>query len=372
MRTGVRVGQVAGVPVSLDGGTLGLVALLTVVLAVSVLPAASPQLPDLVYWTTGLGAAGLLVASLLAHEVAHAVTARRNGATVGGISLWAMGGTTDIRDEHVTPAAEARIAVVGPVASAAVGGLMAAAGLGLAALDLPLPGKVLWWLGTANLLLAAFNLLPGAPLDGGRVLAALLWWRSGDRLGGARRAARTGRHLATGMALLGGVQLVARGDGGPWLLLLAWFLWSASGAEEARVRTTIALTDARVADVMGRDLEPVEGWIAVATALERRGDRPRGSAWPVLDAGDHRTGVVSLARLRSVPADERARTTVAAVATPMHLVPTATPQEPLIDVVTRFRPGQEQLAVEDDGDLVGILDLEAVALATEALTGGAR
>ena len=196
-----RLGRIAGIRVGANWTVLVIAFLIAWALATQLLPSAAPERPVVEYWAAGAIAALLFFLSLLAHELAHAVQARREGLEVDGITLWLLGGVAQLKGEAKTPGAEARIAGVGPLVS-----LLLGAAFGLSALvaqHLGLPVLVVAaaaWLGGINLVLGAFNLLPGAPLDGGRLLRAIVWRWKGDPLRATRVATSIGR--GAGMALI--------------------------------------------------------------------------------------------------------------------------------------------------------------------------
>jgi Zn-dependent protease len=179
----LRFGRIAGIPVGASWSALLIAGLIAWSLAGSVLPAEVPGLAPAACWLAGLAGAGLFLGSLLAHEVGHALVARRAGLRVRGITLWLLGGVALLEDEPATPGDELRVALVGPAVSLALAvafGLVAVAGSLLARPTAVV--FVLAWLAVGNAALAVFNLLPAAPLDGGRVLRGLLWRRHGSRV----------------------------------------------------------------------------------------------------------------------------------------------------------------------------------------------
>ena len=198
----MRLGKVAGVSVGAHWSTLLVLALFATLLATTELPATAPGYPTAAYWVVAVVLAGVFLASILAHELAHAAVARHHGVPVDSITLWLLGGVAQLHEHARDPDGELRIALAGPAASLVIGvvsGVVAAAvyttgGPGL------LVGA-LAWLATVSVVLAVFNLLPGAPLDGGRVLTALLWRRSGDERAARQRSARIGQVL--GQVLIG-------------------------------------------------------------------------------------------------------------------------------------------------------------------------
>lgn len=353
----VRMGTVAGVRVGLHWSVLGIVALVSVGLAGYHLPQAYPGHSQLGYVLGGVVAAVLLVASLLAHEVAHAVVARRNGVAVEGITLWLLGGVARLRGEARTPGIELRIAVVGPATSlvlAAVFGFaawvayrFAGSGLGTA---------VLGYLALLNLVLAVFNMVPAAPLDGGRVLRAVLWRWTGDQYEAAVWAARSGRGLGFLLLTLGFVELLARGPGGVWWVLLGWFIVSIASAEEQQAKVSKALAGVRVRDVMSSPVESAEGHLTVERFLHEVALQRPHATFPLLDETGRFGGLVTLRQLRLLPLEARRSTTVVEVACPADRVSTAGPEEPLAAVLPRLSTAEGgRLVVLRSEEVIGIV-----------------
>ena len=358
MEESFRLGRVAGIRVGVNWSVLLIVWLLAWSLATVVLPQRAPGHQPSAYWLAAVATALLFFASLLAHELGHAVLARRAGLGVEGIILWLFGGVANLHGEARNPRAELRIAAVGPLISLAVAAVAALLAAAVSAAGGPaLLGAVFAWLARINLGLAVFNLIPAAPLDGGRVLRALLWRRSGDRLRATVAAARAGRLFGYLLIGVGVLEFAVRANlGGLWFIFLGWFLLSAARAEEHGARLREALAGLRVRDVMTPDPVVAPGWLTVDAFLERYVLGHRCSAFPVSGAGGELEGLVTLARLKSVPAAERAATRVAAVACPLAEVATATPDEPVADLPGRLSGCSDgRVLVVDGGRLVGIV-----------------
>ena len=184
MNQNIRLGTVDGVPVGANWTVLAIFVLIAWELADLVLPGYHPHDAVAVYWFAGIVAAVLFFASLLAHEVSHTVVATHNGIKVRAVTLWLFGGVSELESEALTPAADFRIAVVGPLTSLVLAGVFGVVGILLhgSGGTLGLVGSAVGWLAWVNLLLGLFNLVPAAPLDGGRVLRSWLWHRTGDRV----------------------------------------------------------------------------------------------------------------------------------------------------------------------------------------------
>ncbi|MFF4582691.1 site-2 protease family protein [Streptomyces sp. NPDC001389] len=354
------LGRIAGVRVGVHWSILAIFTLIALGLAQGRLPAVSPGRAWWAYWLVGLLAAALFFASLLAHELAHAVVARRNGVAVDDIVLWLLGGVARLRTEASTPAAELRIAGVGPLVSLGLGAFFAlgawlvdsAAGRGLLS-------EALVWLAVINLLLALFNSVPAAPLDGGRLLRAFIWWRTGDRARATAGATAAGRGFGW-LLLLAGLLLFARGDvvGGLWFVLLAWFLIAAATAEGRQAQLRVVLAGVTVRHAMTPSPVTVPASLTIADLLADPRYRYRHSAFPVIgDDGCSPAGLLTLAAAGRVAEAQRGVTRVREVMVPRPEVVVVGPEEQLVDVLPQMLAGgpRRALVVDDSGRLVGIV-----------------
>lgn len=256
----------------------------------------------------------LFFASVVFHELGHAIVARRNGIAITSISLWMFGGMANLRTDPRTPGAEFRIAAAGPAVTLLLVIAAVAAGFGIyggsefkdalalqAKSNPPGGAVVLGWFANVNAFVLVVNLLPALPLDGGRILRALVWWRSGDRNRATRAAAALGRGFAFLLAGLGVYIIVMGSLLGLWLVAIAWFINGAARAAETQSVITSRLEGLRVADVM--DAEPVA--IDSRTKLDQAEDEfflRYGYPWfPVIDPPGHVLGVLTKNKVDQVP-----------------------------------------------------------------------
>jgi Zn-dependent protease len=327
VRPTIRLGRVAGIPIGLHWSALIGLVVLAALLALTVLPVAAPGSPPVVDVLCGIATAVAFALSLLAHEIAHSVVARRAGLRVGGITLWLLGGASELRDEPARPGVEARVAFTGPLASGLLGGLFGmVAGLTAAP---PAVSVALAWLAAMNLLLAAFNLLPGSPLDGGRLVHALVWAASGDPQRATRVAAGSGRVLGAVLAGVGAVLALSGRLDGLWLVLVGWFVAGTAAGERGREAVAEALTGLTAADVMTSPADIVPEWWTVAGFVDRMHspDAPRHRTFPVAGFDGEITGIIGLAEVAAVRPADRAGTTLARIARPL-------PPELVVDATT--------------------------------------
>lgn len=369
MNETLSLGRIGGVRVGLHWSVLVIVALVTVALARGRFPVAHPGHSAVVYWALALLTAVVFLGSLLAHELAHAVVARRNGVQVDGITLWMLGGAARLLGEAPTPAAEVRIAGVGPLTSLLAGGVLGGVALGLDALHASgLVVEAFVWLAAINVLLAVFNALPAAPLDGGRLLRAYVWHRTGDRLRATRGASATGRALGWFMVVTGFAAVLFRHDlSGLWPALIGWFLIGAATAEARQAEMRSVLAGVPVCRVMTADPVTVPATATLADLLAEGPFGPyRHSAFPVLAADGSVTGVLTLRRVDATPPEARTNTRVHDVMCPLADIVTAQPGEPVLDLLPRLQTSPVRRAlVLDEGRLVGILTIADI---TRALT----
>jgi Zn-dependent protease len=367
VKASIRLGTILGIPVGVNWSVLIIFLLLAWGLSAGQLPDAYPGYPTWSYVAAGVSAAVVFFLGLLAHEVSHAVLAIRNGISVQAITLWMLGGVAELRGQARTPGAEFRIAGVGPLVSLVAGVLFGsvAAVLGAAGNDGLLFGTFAW-LGGINIVLAVFNVLPAAPLDGGRLLRAALWRWRGDRTWAAIVAARAGRYLGMVLIALGLWQfLVGASVGSLWLALIGWFLFGAAGMEERQARMEVALTGVRVGDIMSPQPLTVPSDTTVAELIDRYVLAYRHTAFP-LAVADRPVGLVTLDRARQVPIERRAATPVRDVACPPEELTLTTPDEPLTDLLPRLNECADGRAlVVVDGRLVGIVTPSDISRAVQ-------
>ncbi|WP_424862647.1 site-2 protease family protein [Streptomyces sp. MMS24-I29] len=364
MRATLTLGRIAGVRVGVHWSVLFIFVIIAFGLAQGRFPHTYPGHAPVVYWTAGLGAALVFLASLLAHELAHAVVARRNGVAVDDIVLWLLGGVARLKSEASSPAAELRIAGVGPLVSLLLGGLFVLGDWLLTLVSAPgLLIEVVAWLAGINLLLAVFNALPAAPLDGGRLLRAFLWWRTGDRLRATAGASAAGRVLGWLLVVLGLVAFMRGGGfGGLWLALIGWFLIAAATAEGRQAQLRGLLAGVPVRDVMTRDPVTAPVGLTVADLLADPRYRYRHSAFPVTGEHGEAVGLVTLNSARQVPPGQDGTVTVGEVMVPLSQTVVAGADTALADLLPRMEPGAEhRVLVVDEGEIVGILSLSDVS-----------
>ena len=282
MTDGIPIARLHGIPVSIHWSVLVILWLFAWSLA-SLLPGVAPGHAATTYWIAGLCGAVILLASLLAHEGTHAIIARRNGIEVKELKLWLLGGVARLGSEAKTPRTDFLVAAAGPAASLVLAAAFAGVAVVLRAAGADdLVVGVSWWLAGINLVLGLFNLIPGAPLDGGRILRAFLWRRYGDPMRAAVGAARAGRFVGYALICVGLVQFLAGAlVGGVWTAFVRWFLLTAARDEEAGAIVRYAVAGLTVADVMTANPHTAPAGIAVDDFIRDYLLGDRHSSYPV-------------------------------------------------------------------------------------------
>lgn len=358
MRQSIRLGRVAGIPVGIHWSVIIIVGLIAGILGGDVLPALVPGQGSVAYWAVAIPGALLFVGALLAHELAHAFVARRAHVQVRSITLWALGGVAELGGDAPTARTDLAIAAAGPATSLIVAVVFGGLAFALGAAGGPAIAVVaLAWLAVMNALLAVFNLLPGAPLDGGRILRAVLWMRHGDRARAARTAAAAGRIVGIALVGVGVIELFAwHNAGGLWMMLIGVFLAAAASAEGAAEAAASALGDMRVRDVMTPNPATGAGWMSVSDFVDRVALHSAQTVFPVIGFDGALIGIVHLDMLGRLPESVRAVTRLQEIVLPVPPAYHARPDDLARALLTRPPLARELLAVvTEEGRVVGLV-----------------
>ena len=372
--------RIAGIDVTVDWSLLIIFALITTSLASGLFPQWHPAWSPAICWLTALAAAMLFFASVLAHELSHSLVGRVNGVEVKRITLFVFGGMAQIEHEPGRWPAELWMAIVGPMTSLVIGVLcVLAASLGvragaathassvsdlarlLASLD---PGRtLLLWLGQVNIVLAAFNLVPAFPLDGGRVLRAILWGATHDLRRATRWASALGQAFAwmlisAGIAMVLGASLPYLGGGmvnGIWLAFIGWFLNNAALMSYRQLLTRELLQEVPVGRLMLRQLETVWPDMPLEMLISNFLLRSDQRAFPVLE-GERLVGLVSQRDVERLPASQRHGKSVRDVMKPMGEVIVAHVNDDAFDVLNLLAQRDiNQVLVVENGRAAGLV-----------------
>ncbi|MBX3203537.1 MAG: site-2 protease family protein [Labilithrix sp.] len=373
---GLRLGQIAGIEIYIDWSLAIIFGLVAVGLGAGALPRWHPQWSLLLQWTVAVAASVAFFASILVHELSHALVGKLVGVNVPRITLFVFGGMAHMHGEPSSPKAELFMAAVGPLTSLFIGIVASFTGVQLALLAGGLPSDpeqlvrvagpiatVLLWLGPLNVMLALFNLVPGFPLDGGRLLRALLWWATGNFDTATRWASGAGR--AVGWALITVGLLMALGyrvpffgtgiGGGLWVALIGWFLNHAARASWAALRVRTRLAHLPVREVMRAGLDTVVPDMTLAELVRHHVMRSDQTSFPVLE-GDDLSGAISVRDIQLVPNADWPTVTVRQVMTPASELPKIEADADASAALECLAERDlEQLPVVDHGRLSGFI-----------------
>ena len=363
MTPSLRLGRIAGIEIGLNWSWLIVVGLITWTLADGVFPRTNPDLSGGTHVAMALVATVGFFLSILLHELGHAFQARREGMEIDGITLWLFGGVARFKGAFPSAGAEFRVAIAGPLVSLALGilfVLLALAGLPEAA------DGVVAWLGYINLTLLAFNLLPALPLDGGRVLRSILWWRTGELARATNIAANIGRAFAY-LFIVGGLfMFIFQGTfSGAWLAFIGWFLLMAATAEARYVHASEALKGLRVRDLMTPEPATVSPDLTLGDFVDETLRQRRHTTYPVVEDG-RPVGLLPFRCVADVPRTEWDKRKVRDCMLGRDEVPVLREDEPAIEAAEKLSESDVNRAlVLSDGRLVGLLSISDVARALE-------
>lgn len=376
MGKGIRIGQLFGIEIRIDWSWLLIFLLVTWNLA-SVFGQVRSEWGVLMVWGLSALAALLFFASVLAHELAHSLVAEAQDIPVRSITLHLFGGVSNIQREPDSPGSEFVMAILGPITSLIIGGLLLwiagiAAGLSAASIsnvEQALSQMSPWiimlsWLGSVNVILGFFNLIPGFPLDGGRVLRSIFWAITDDLRRATRWASWVGQAIAwamivTGVGMAFGVEVPLFGQGvvdGLWLAFIGWFLNTASVQSYQRLIIRDALSDVPVSRIMRKEPPTTTADISIDNLVHNHIMQSDDQSFPVLDGGEF-VGIVTLDDVRSAPRETWREKNVRQIMTPRDQLVTSAPDECADEAMNKLtRRDVRQLPVLQDGaNLVGVL-----------------
>ncbi len=355
---GFRFGRVFGIDLYVDVSWVIIAALITVSLYIEFSPPGE-TFPAGLRWAAAVAAAVLFFGSVLVHELSHSVVALRRGIRVRRIRLFIFGGVSEIEQEANTPGDEFAITIAGPASSLILAGLFYLADW-LAPEVEAAPGRLLGLLAFVNLALALFNLLPGFPLDGGRVLRSAVWKVTGSYRRGTKVAVGGGMAVAGLLALVGLVVLVWWGNAsGLWYLAIGWFLFQAARTSGTFGLAREALSGMTVGDVMVPAPQAVPGSQTLAELFDENILGGPSPLLPVTEAGRVR-GVIGLRQLEAVPRPEWDRVEIRRAMVPIGPGDVVDGALPVTEVLTRLARRTSALVVVADGRVVGTLSLADV------------
>jgi Zn-dependent protease/CBS domain-containing protein len=356
----VQLFRMFGFSVGLDLSWLLLVVLITWSLAVGVFPPMTPDLPVTTYWWMGAAGALGLFLSVVLHELSHSLVARHHGIPMRGITLFIFGGVAEMSGEPKTPGSEFVMAIAGPAASMALGGLFFALSALARLASWPLTiTAVISYLAVINVFLAVFNLIPAFPLDGGRVLRAVLWHLKGDLRWATRTSSAIGTGFGVAMIVLGVVAVISGSVmGGIWWFLIGMFLYGAARGSYQQLLMRQTFEGVPVRSLMHPEPITVPRSISVAQLVEDYVYRHHHKMFPVVD-GDHLWGCVRTRDIKQLPREEWPRQTVGSISNPCGPENSIGPDADAMQAAAAMsRSGTSRLLVVEGDHLVGMVSLK--------------
>jgi Zn-dependent protease/CBS domain-containing protein len=354
---GIRLGSVLGFEIRIDYSWFIIFFLILWTFSAGVFPGVYPGQETATYLIMGGAGTILFFASILAHELSHSLVARRKGIPVEGITLFIFGGMAHTRMEFEDPADEFHVAGVGPLSSLLIAGLfwLVAWGGGQVGWTFAITG-VAAYLAFINLALAVFNLLPGFPLDGGRLFRAAVWRHTGDLTKATRWASNGGKVLGYLLMALGVLNFFAGNlIGGIWLVFIGWFVRMAAEASFAQHRLHETFRGVRAADAMTPHPQTVAADVSLQDFLEHHVFQGRHHSYPVVE-DERPVGIITLERVKGVPREEWTRRSVRDAMVPAEDGVVVSPREQMTEVLEKLSSSKaRRVLVADQGELVGII-----------------
>ena len=360
-RSSIPVFRLAGIRVTLDPSWFLIFLLVAWSLATGYLPQQLPGAEPVVLWALGAGLALALFASVLAHEFSHSLVARARGVNVDEITLFIFGGAAKLKEEPRDAASEFLIAAAGPALSLALGAGILVVGEAVEAGIPPALRAGLWWLGVINVALAVFNLIPGFPLDGGRILRAILWWRTRDVERATVGAARTGQVIAALFMVVGGLLVLTTGNWSwLWEVLIGWFLWSAATRSIRIARLKDAVEGVTVREVMTNRVPAIRADQSVRVGFAQSSAVPEAAQVAVIERDGRLVGVASRAALEEAARDSPETTAgeIASAPDEQQIIPPTAPAAELVERLGQI--SDRLLLVVEGGALLGTVDPRAL------------
>jgi Zn-dependent protease/CBS domain-containing protein len=355
LKGGIPLGKFFGISVRLHWSWFLVFFLVTWSLAASYFPDTYRDWSRATCIVTGLATSILLFSSVLAHELAHSLVAKAEGIPIQSITLFIFGGVAQMTKEPERPGTEFRMALAGPATSLVIAGIFWA--IYFATVGVSEPVMALGeWLGGINIALAIFNLIPGFPLDGGRVLRSILWWRSGNVLQATRIASSIGRGIGY-LFIFGGIVLIFLGEwiNGLWIAFIGWFLQNAAVRSYRHLAVDDVLRDCTANEVMQRDCPVIPPELTIERLVQEYVLPSGHRCFPVVEGG-RLLGVVTIHDVKAVPHDLWPTKTAREVAVPMSNLKSVRANADLSSVL-RFMTAEDinELLVVEGNTIVGIV-----------------
>jgi Zn-dependent protease/CBS domain-containing protein len=360
LKSGIPIGRLFGIPLRLHFSWFFIFALVTWALAANYFPDVNPHWSLTASIITGIITSLLFFSSVLLHELMHSIVAIASGIPVKSITLFIFGGVSQITEEPAKPKVELKIAIAGPLTSILLGGIFWAI-FYLVPASFEYVIAVSFWLGLINFMLGVFNLLPGFPLDGGRVLRAILWWRSGNLRRATRWASNAGRGISF-IFIFSGIWLIFQGPewwfNGLWLAFIGWFLGNAAVGSYRQLTIQQMLQGHAVNEAMTRECITIQQNLTLNELVGKHILLTGNQCFIVAD-GEHAKGLITLKEIKAIPREEWKEKRVTEAMLPFDKLKQVRPDEDLAHVMKILTEEEiNQLPVVENGNIIGMISHE--------------
>jgi len=354
----LKIITIFGIPIRVHFSWIIVFGLITWSLSTYYFPEAAPDLPAASQWFKGAIGALLLFASVIFHELAHSFVSRRYRITILGITLFIFGGVAHMKGEPPTPKAEFKIAIVGPLSSFFLSGVFL---LLNTAVESPGVKALYAYLAQINFILGAFNLIPGFPMDGGRVFRSIIWGRTKDYFHATRKASSFGQKIALFFIVFGLFSILTGFPGGLWFMLIGWFLYSAAQASYQRASLQENLSGLKIDDVMVRDMVTLNASVTLDEAVNEYFLRYGYGGFPVFD--DTRfLGIITLKEIKNIPRQDWIKVKVSDVVISHSKEWEVSPEDDVMKALEMMiAKDKGRLIVRKDNKIVGLITRNGIA-----------
>jgi len=355
LKAGIPLGRFFGISIKLHYSWFIIFVLVTWALATGYFPDSYPKWSLAAYWGIGVATSLLFFVSVLAHELSHSLVAQTAGIPVKSITLFVFGGVSQISKEPGSANTEFRMALAGPLSSLVLGGIFWGIHIAVKGASEPLAGLT-FWLAWINAALAGFNLIPGFPMDGGRVLRSIIWWRTGNLRNSTRIASIIGRAIGY-LFIFGGIFWIFWGNwlNGLWIALIGWFLETAAAGSYQQLAFQDILRGHKVSEVMTRECPAVSPKLTIEQLVHEYVLNSGRRCFPVVE-DSHLLGLITLNDIKGVSREHRLTKTVKETMTPLEKLKSVQPNDDLANVLQLLTTEDiNQLPVIENNNIVGMI-----------------
>jgi Zn-dependent protease len=352
-----KVATIMGIPIRVHFSWLIVFGLITWLLSSRYFPQVAPDLPFVSYWVSGILAALLLFASVAFHELSHSYVAKKYKLSIESITLFIFGGVAQLKGDPPHPRAEFWIAIAGPFSSFLLAGFFFILTINTAG-----GTKALFaYVAQINFILGVFNLIPGFPMDGGRVLRSVLWGKKKNYFYATQKASSIGRGIALFFIFFGLFSIFTGGPGGLWLMFIGWFLYSAAHASYQQATLQETLSGIKVKDIMVREMQTIDPSISLDQSVNEYFLRYGYGGFPVIDDGKF-LGILTLKEVKNVPREDWGRVNVSAVFVPHDKKWEISPDADVIKALElMIKEDKGRIVVTEKDKIIGLITRNGIA-----------